>query len=370
MKSKIAVAVSGGVDSLIAAHLLKKQNNDVIGLHFLTGYEQTRLPDIASQGLGSTESQKKLIIEASSDHPIYQIASQLAIPIFLVDCCDIFRNKIVDYFINDYLSGRTPNPCMICNPAIKFGTILNAANDMGATHLATGHYARIEKIERKRYRLKKGIDVEKDQSYFLALLSQSQLSAASFPLGGMTKKQVIELARQEGLSPVTSNESQDICFIKCGDYVKFLGSQKQFSESPGPITNISGKILGYHNGLHRYTVGQRRGINCPAANPYYVIKINKKENVLVVGFKEELYKSECVISNINWIAPIPSSPLKVFSRIRYRHHAVESVLIPLENDKAIIRFSEPQPAVAPGQAAVCYLEDEIIAGGFIDDYLS
>lgn len=370
MKSKIAVAISGGVDSLVAAYLLKqKRNSNIIGLHFLTGYEQTKHSHPAYYELRPVETnkQKSFIVEAPKYHPIHRIASQLNIPVFLVDCRQIFQKKIIDYFIDDYLSGRTPNPCMICNPAIKFGTILDASKDLGASHLATGHYARVEKIKHNQYRLKKGIDTEKDQSYFLALLTQTQLRVASFPLGDMTKKQVVELARHEGLSPIEPKESQDICFIKNGNYAAFISSQKQFNASSGPITDINGKILGYHNGLHQYTIGQRKGINCPAAEPYYVIQINKKENTLVVGFKKELYKSECILSDVNWIAQIPSSPLKVLTRIRYRHLAVDSILMPLEKNKAIIRFNKPQPAVAPGQAAVCYFEDEVIAGGFIDE---
>jgi tRNA-uridine 2-sulfurtransferase len=366
MKSGIAVAVSGGIDSLFSAFLLKKQHN-VFGLHFLTGYEQITNPvSITSNDLG-IDPEKPAIIQAPEDHPIFRISQQLDIPMFLIDCRRIFKNKVIDYFVGNYLSGKTPNPCMICNPAIKFGVILNAAQSMGSPLLATGHYARVEKTQHDAYQLKKGIDPEKDQSYFLAFLTQSQLSAALFPLGGMTKKQVTESARREGLSPVLTKESQDICFIRDNDYSQFLTGQRNFTASDGPIQNTRGEILGYHHGLHQYTIGQRRGINCPAAAPYYVLKINIKENILVVGFKEELYRSELTVSNLNWVAPKPLFPVKVMTRIRYRHNAAASVLIPTSENTAIIRFDKPQPAIAPGQAAVCYQDDDILCGGFIDE---
>jgi len=366
MKSKIAVAVSGGVDSLVSAYLLKKNNQNIIGLHFQTGYEQSPHTLSSVHHPGPFNQDNPVIHEAHESHPIYRISKQLEIPIFLVDCRQIFKKKVIDYFINGYQSGRTPNPCMVCNPEIKFGAVLDAAHLMGATHLATGHYARVEKANSGFYHLKKGIDPVKDQSYFLALLSQDQLSAVSFPLGDMTKKQVVELACQEGLSPVVKSESQDICFIKNGNYAQFLLSEEKFIPSIGPIKNVYGKILGYHNGLHNYTIGQRRGINCPSTAPYYVVNINMKENTLIVGFKDELYKSELTVSNVNWLTTEPTSPVNVDTRIRYRHNATASVWIPTGHSTAVIKFGKPQPAVAPGQAAVCYYEDKVVAGGFID----
>jgi tRNA-uridine 2-sulfurtransferase len=367
MKPRIAVAISGGIDSLVTAYLLSKQNKNIFGLHFLTGYEQSNIPvQLLSQPHTITNDEPS-IIEVPENHPISSIAHQLKIPIFLIDCRRIFKNKIIDYFVGSYIAGKTPNPCMICNPTIKLGVILNAAQSMGASVLATGHYARITKTPQNLYQLQKGVDPEKDQSYFLALLSQDQLASALFPLGGMTKKQVIQLAHHEGLSPILSQESQDICFIRNNDYSRFLAEQTNFNASVGPIKNTRGEVLGHHQGLHQFTIGQRRGINCPATAPYYVLKINVNENTLVVGFKEELYRAELTVSNINWIAPMPSSPVKVMTRIRYRHHAASSTLIPTSDKTAIIRFDKPQPAIAPGQAAVCYHNEDILCGGFIDE---
>jgi tRNA-uridine 2-sulfurtransferase len=366
MKSDIAVAISGGIDSLVAAYLLKK-NYNVFGLHFLTGYEQTASPVEISQNTRLTTSQYPSIIEAPENHPILQIARQLDIPIFLIDCRKAFKKKVVDYFVADYLAGKTPNPCMVCNPDIKFSAVLHAAQTMGSSFLATGHYARIEKMSNGLYQLKKGVDPEKDQSYFLSRLSQQQLAAAMFPLGKMTKKETAELAHQIKLSPVLSKESQDICFIRNNDYSQFLKAQKNVNTDEGLVKNSRGETLGRHHGLHQFTIGQRRGINCPASEPYYVLKINIKENTLVVGFKEELYRSELTFSNINWIVSNPVSPIKVKTRIRYRHHAASSILIPTGKNSAKIIFDKPQPAIAPGQAAVCYHHEEILCGGFIDE---
>lgn len=367
MKSAIAVAISGGIDSLVAAYLLKKTYNNIFGLHFLTGYEQTADPVSILHNTRLTAPEGPSIIEAPEDHPVFQISQQLNIPIFLVDCRKIFKKKVIDYFIVNYLAGKTPNPCMVCNPEIKFRSILKTAQKLGSSHLATGHYAKIEKTSNGLYQLKKGTDPNKDQSYFLALLSQEQLSSALFPLGEMTKKQTMELAMRQGLSAVLTKESQDICFIRNDDYSQFLTEQKNFTALKGPIKNTHGKILGYHHGLHQFTIGQRRGINCPASEPYYVLKINVKENTLVVGFKQELYRSELTVSNMNWIVPKPLFPIKVKTRIRYRHLAAPSILVPISENRAIIQFDKPQPAIAPGQGAVCYHHDDVICGGFIDE---
>jgi tRNA-uridine 2-sulfurtransferase len=367
MKSAIAVAVSGGIDSLVAAHLLRKQYKNVFGLHFLTGYEQTANLISISQNSLLTNPEYPSFIKAPEDHPISNISRQLDIPIFLIDCREIFKKKVIEYFISNYRAGKTPNPCMVCNPDIKFGAILNTAQWMGSPVVATGHYARIDQNDNGLYQLKIGVDPEKDQSYFLSLLSQQQLSAALFPLGKMTKKQVTELANQERLSPVLAKESQDICFIRNNNYCQFLAGQESFTTSEGFITDLRGKILGRHHGLHQFTIGQRRGINCPATEPYYVLKLNVKENTLVVGFREELYRSELTVSNINWISPKPLFPIKVMARIRYRHHAASSTLIPTGENTAKIVFDAPQPAIAPGQAAVCYHEEDILCGGFIDE---
>lgn len=365
MTATIAVALSGGIDSLVAAYLLKQQSRDIIGIHFLTGFEKSRVNSPLPYQ-GASLSAECFQLEPDGPHPMSRIAKQLDIPVMMVDCRQVFQQHIIDYFIDEYLSGRTPNPCMLCNARIKFGLVAGIARDLGASHLATGHYARIVQTLQDQNRVKRGADTEKDQSYFLALLSQRQLAFARLPLGEMTKMEVRNIAREKGLQPVSKSESQDICFIADANYADFLLSTGRFQEKPGPIMTSTGKIIGGHQGIHRYTVGQRKGLNCPAERPYYVLKIDPALNTVTVGFKEELYRSECRLIRVNWMIAEPSGPMRVLVRIRYRHTAVPAVMEPLENQTALIRFYKPQSAVAPGQVAVAYDDDLIVAGGFID----
>ncbi len=255
---------------------------------------------------------------------------------------------------------------MVCNSLIKFGTVLEHARRLGASHLATGHYARITSDPNGTWHLLKGIDPVKDQSYFLSRMTQEQLRHACFPLGGMTKSRVIQLANELKLQPVHQCESQDICFIKGRTYGEFLANQKGFVSPSGPIVTVTGKIIGEHPGLHLFTIGQRRGINCPAAEPYYVVRLDRKANLLVVGFKSDLLVSSCRVTGINWIVRPPEFPARVSIRVRYRSQAVFATLSPTDSDGVIVQFDAPQPSVTPGQGAVFYLKDEeVIGGGWI-----
>lgn len=369
----IAVALSGGIDSLVAAFRLKQSGQPLFGIHFLSGYENRPAGGsrISSDLPGKTPSRGAGLPPGVSplapDHPLAAASRALDIEILQFDCRDAFRDRIVRYFIEAYRNGDTPNPCVRCNHLIKFGLLLESARKMGAAQLATGHYAICEKTAGHRYQLKKGKDPAKDQSYFLAMLDQAQLGRACFPLGPLTKGQVRDIAARNSLSPVSGGESQDICFVKNRHYVEFLSEYGEFAPNPGTIIDTAGNRLGTHQGLHRYTVGQRRGINCPATEPYYVIRLDMARNELVVGFKTDLYQSQCRVSGINWIPEKPGKALSVKTKIRYRHEPADSEIIPEDDDQAIIRFSRPQPAITPGQAAVCYQGDAVIAGGWIDE---
>jgi tRNA-specific 2-thiouridylase len=352
MKPTTAVAISGGVDSMMTAYLLKQQGHRVSGIHFITGFEA------ASASSGDPETEKK--------HNILKIAEQLGIPVEIVDIRNEFQQKIVGYFCRTYQSGQTPNPCMHCNPTIKFGTILARAQKMGAQKLATGHYARIKRDASGHCHLLKGLDPKKDQSYFLARLTRQQLAAACFPLGAMKKSEIKQLAAQKGLQPVTRSESQDVCFIKNEGYAEFLTRQTGFDPQPGLIETVSGQVIGEHRGLHLFTIGQRRGINCPAAEPYYVVRLDAERNCLVVGSKNDLLTAACWVIDINWINEEPVAPMQIRTRVRYRSEEVPSTLIPQDNHTALVHFKMPQSAVTPGQGAVFYRGDEVIGGGWIE----
>ena len=351
MKPTTAVAISGGVDSLMAACLLKEQGHQVIGIHFITGFE--------------ADSCLTHDPRAPIQHPILDIGEQLGIPVETVDIRSEFQEIIVDYFTRTYRHGQTPNPCMRCNPTIKFGIILSLALERGAQNLATGHYAVIKKDQTGTYRLFKGFDRQKDQSYFLARLTGNQLASALFPIGTMKKAEVKKMAQQRELQPAIRSESQDVCFIKDNSYGEFLRSQNGFRPQPGKIEDLNGQVVGQHNGLHLFTIGQRRGINCPAPEPYYVTRLDIKRNRLVVGTKKDLLSSECKVVDINWIGETPESPLELHTRVRYRSQEVAATVIPGNRNTAVVHFKEPQAAVTPGQGAVFYRGDEILGGGFI-----
>ena len=340
MNPTTAVAISGGVDSLMAAYLLKQQGHHVVGVHFLTGFES-----------------KPLNIEA--------IAEQVGIPCRIVDISSAFKDKVVDYFVKTYLDGKTPNPCLVCNPAIKFDLIFEYARDLGATQIATGHYARVNQSTDGHHHLLCGVDSEKDQSYFLAFLNQKLLARACFPLGNMYKKDIKHKAAAKGMRPVTRSESQDVCFIEGQSYGDFLIQNTDFKPEAGEIVNQEGEILGRHPGLHLFTVGQRRGINIPAAEPYYVLRLDSKNNRLVVGCKEDTLSTQCRVKKLNWIQPAPTKPVRINTRVRYRHSSAPSLLYPSGRSEAIVRFDQPQSAVAPGQGAVFYQGEEVLGGGFI-----
>ena len=366
MKSPIAVCLSGGIDSMAAAWLLKNRGLPIIGVHFLTG-----LGPAAAETVKGRPKQPETTAQATriAADRFAGLSSRLGIPIKVIDCTKAFNSVVVDYFVSTYKAGQTPNPCMVCNPMIKFGFVFDQARKWGATRLATGHYARVLEGKEQRFHLLRGMDSKKDQSYFLARLTQAQLAKTVFPLGDFTKTRIVDMMGRIGLSPLTNEESQDICFIGRGGYVDFLASRLDTGEEsrlrPGPIEDVRGNHLGTHKGLHRYTVGQRRGINCPGPEPYYVVRLEPRHNRLVVGRKADLLSRRCRVIDINWIQPPPSAPMRVRARVRYRHTAAAAELTPIDAQTALVSFDYPQSALTPGQGAVFYLHDEVLGGGWI-----
>lgn len=361
MRRTIAVALSGGIDSLVTAAMLQQQGNEIIGMHFINGYEA----EFDDAGVLPNDQTDITSVMKRTRVRLIRMTDQLQIPIHIIDLRSEFQRRVVDYFVQTYNSGKTPNPCLICNPTIKYGILLEKARSLGATHLATGHYARIRASGKGRMQLFRGKDPQKEQSYFLARLTQDQLASAVMPLGDYTKDHTRQIAREKGLQPAATQESQDICFIRSGGYGEFLKRQPGFSSHPGPIEDTEGNLIGRHSGLHQYTIGQRRGINCPASEPYYVVRLETERNCLIVGFQHHLRTESCRVSQINWIAEQPSTPCDITVRIRYRHQAVKARLQPLDHLNAQISFKNPQSAVTPGQGAVFYHGNEVLGGGWI-----
>ncbi|MBT8338717.1 MAG: tRNA 2-thiouridine(34) synthase MnmA [Desulfatitalea sp.] len=353
-----AIALSGGIDSMVAAALLKDQGRPLIALHFLTGYET----GAAANGSGNATMRQ---LEQSARRNLQPLADQLDIPLFIIDLRKEFKSRVVAYFVAAYDQGVTPNPCLVCNPLIKFDILYNEAVARGARRMASGHYARIDPVDSGRMRLRQGVDAQKDQSYFLSRLSQTQLARIDLPLGSLTKAQTRRIALDKALKPISAQESQDVCFIKEPSYDAFLSRQPGFKPREGPIEDVQGRPIGRHQGLHRFTIGQRRGINCPADAPYYVVRLDHHRNCLVVGGKTDLLRPSCRVSGINWIAPPPASAIRVSARIRYRHRAVAATLDPIDEVQAEVRFDQAQSAVTPGQGAVFYSGQEVLGGGWI-----
>ena len=360
MKPKIAVAISGGIDSLTTAFLLKQEGYEVMGIHFITGFETewNDQPEPAARNLNSHSAKNK----------IKTIEDQLGIPITILDCRKKFQEKVVQYFTSSYVKGQTPNPCLVCNPQIKFGILLEYAKSFGASQLATGHYVKKQLDQNGVSHLFKGDDPQKDQSYFLAFLSQEQLADACFPLGTMHKSTVKKIAIENGLRPVTDKESQDICFIHGKSYIDFLHNQSILLK-PGIITDKKGNILGEHKGLHYFTIGQRRGINCPSSKPYYVLQLDTENNRIIVGEKQDLYSSGCILKDVNWIIRPSSFPITCSVKIRYQHDPAPATIDTDDTNQIRIRFQTSQLSVTPGQGAVFYDKNEVIGGGWITQAL-
>jgi len=353
---KVAVAMSGGVDSSVAAALLKEKGYEVIGVTMKVWDGET-LPANGTRHACYGPGEEEDLEDAR------KVAQVLGIPLNIFDLRQEYKIEVLDYFCHEYLSGRTPNPCIRCNRRVKFDALLSKARDTGIEfdYFATGHYARVEHDEsRSRYLLKKAKDMAKDQSYFLFALSQEQLSNSLFPLGNHTKEEVRKMARDLELGIDDKPESQDFF---AGDYSSLLGKVAR----PGPILNKEGEILGEHRGIPFYTIGQRKGLGISSKEPLYVTAIDQGKNVIVVGPKEEVYGDELVAMELNWIAIEElSRPVDLKAKIRYLHKEAEAMVIPLDEDKVHVKFKEPQMAITPGQAVVFYDDDTVIGGGTIE----
>lgn len=368
MSDRIAIAMSGGVDSSTAAAILKESGCDLVGFSMQLWDQRRNAPETAP-------AQPARCCSLDDLYDARQVAARLGIPFYVVDFQEKFEATVVRDFVVNYLNGLTPSPCVLCNSHMKFDQLLLMAEEVQASRVATGHYARVLfDQESGRYLLLKALDLNKDQSYFLFELNQAQLARAVFPLGTLEKHQVREIARRHGLLVADKPESQEICFVPDGDYASFVerhcreisGAESAVPSGPGPIVDTGGRVVGTHSGIHRYTVGQRRGLGIAHPAPLYVLEIRPEDNTVVVGERSQLGRTDCRVVRPNWISIAALvEPMRVHARIRSRHREAPALIAPLEDGSVAVTFDSPQPAVTPGQACVFYQEERVVGGGWI-----
>ena len=363
----VAVAMSGGVDSSTVAALLRSEGYSVVGLTMQL-WNQRRLAGAA----GMPEAVQGRCCSLDDVYDARRVAETLQIPFYVVNQEERFEQDVIRPFVEEYLSGRTPIPCSLCNNHLKFDQLLITAQQIGAEWLATGHYARIELDSAGgRFLLKRAADPAKDQSYFLFGLTQEQLSRTLFPLGSMSKSEVRARARQHGLALAEKPDSQEICFVPGGDYKRFLDAYlseqgEALPDTAGELVTTDGTVIGEHQGIHNYTVGQRKGLGVATGSPLYVLNIRGDERQVVVGPAEALYSQSLRAKRLNWISiPELREPMRVQVKIRHRHEPASATMERAGGDEVVATFDQPQRAITPGQAAVFYDGDVVVGGGWI-----
>jgi tRNA-specific 2-thiouridylase len=352
----VVVAMSGGVDSSVAAALLLEQGYNVIGITL------NLWPESDS---AEAESRHSACCSLDAVGDARQVADKLGIPHYTLNVRDLFDRTVIQNFLEEYQAGRTPNPCVRCNRYVKFEGLLAKARALGAQYLATGHYARIGRSADGRFSLHKALDPTKDQSYALCFLTQEQLAHTLFPLGESTKAEVREIAAHLGLATATKPESQEICFVP-GDYGEYLRQRVPSTIRPGPIRDVNGELKGTHQGIAFYTVGQRKGLGIANGKPLYVVGIDPEENAVIVGDLEDVYSQGLIADDVNWVSlPEQDGQIEVNVRIRYRASDVPATAQLQPDGTMLVEFKDPQRAVTPGQTVVLYKDDAVVAGGTI-----
>ena len=356
---RIVVAMSGGVDSSVAAALLAEQGHDVIGVSMQL-YDNSATTDSGQRAFGTCCTIDDL-------YDARRVAATIGIPHYIVNFESQFGEHVISNFVREYVAGRTPIPCSHCNSDLKFAELLDRARAYDAERLATGHYARIDQDDRGRYHLYRGADNSKDQTYFLFSLTQEQLARAAFPVGHLDKDTVREHARRLNLHVTQKPDSQEICFVPDGDYAAFIERRTPDAARPGTIVDHDGRVLGTHAGVHRFTIGQRKGLGLSSTEPLYVLEIKPDAAQVVVGSRDDLGRTQLTASHVNWISgDAPLEWLRVSAQIRHRHEAAPARVRSTDERRAELEFDAPQTAVTPGQAVVFYDDDEVLGGGWID----
>ncbi len=353
---KVVVGMSGGVDSSVAAYLLKKQGYDVIGVTMQIWQDDYREEENTGQGCCG--------ISAVDD--ARRVAGRIGIPYYVMNFKREFKENVIDYFLREYACGRTPNPCIACNRYVKWEALLNRSMEIGADYIATGHYARIERLSNGRFAIKNSVTAKKDQTYALYSLTQEQLAKTLMPVGDYTKEEIRQIAGDAGLLVANKPDSQDICFVPDNDYAGFIEKNSDMSGRPGNFVDTAGNVLGMHKGIYHYTVGQRKGLNLSMGHPVFVKEIRPETNEVVLADNEEIFTNRLIADKMNYMAVKElDGEMRVFAKIRYNHQGAWATIRKLSQDKIECIFDEPVRAVTPGQAVVFYDSGYVMGGATI-----
>lgn len=356
-KKKVVVGMSGGVDSSVAAYLLKKQGYDVIGVTMQIWQDED----------GTVQEENGGCCGLSAVEDARRVAWELEIPYYVMNFKEEFKDNVIEYFMDEYVHGRTPNPCIACNRYVKWESLLKRSLDIGAEYIATGHYAQVERLPNGRYAIKKSVTAAKDQTYALYNLTQYQLSHTLMPIGGYGKDEIRKIAEDIHLQVASKPDSQEICFIPDHDHARFIEEHSDARVTEGNFVDKEGHVLGKHRGITHYTVGQRKGLNLSLGRPVFVVEIRPETNEVVIGDAEDVFSDYLTCSSLNWMAVdgLHGREMKVTAKIRYSHKGAECVIRELDGDLVECRFEEPQRAITPGQAVVFYDGDYVVGGGVI-----